>query len=193
MEMLGDLPVLLFASAREWDEWLAQHHAEPAGMWLRIAKKGCEMASVSYSDALDTALCHGWIDGQKKPCDERFWLQKFTPRRRRSGWSEVNTDRVAALIESGAMRPAGLAKVDAAKADGRWAAAYQSQGNATIPADFQAELDAHPGAHDFFAMLDKANRYAIYYRITAAKKPATRRSRIETFIAMLERGERLHP
>ena len=193
MEMLGELPVLLFASAREWDEWLALHHAEPAGVWLRIAKKGCQVGSVSYSDALDVALCHGWIDGQKKPYDESFWLQKFTPRRRRSGWSKVNTDRVAALIEAGAMRPAGLAEVDAAKADGRWDAAYQSQGNATVPADFQAELDAHPGAQAFFATLNKVNRYAIYYRITTAKKPATRRSRIETFIAMLERGEMLHP
>ena len=188
-----DPPVLLFASARDWDEWLVLHSAEPAGVWLRIAKKGCEVASVSYSDALDTALCHGWIDGQKRPCDERFWLQKFTPRRRRSGWSKVNTDRVAALIESGAMRPAGLVEVDAAKADGRWDAAYQSQGNATIPDDFQAELDTHPGAHAFFATLNKSNRYAIYYGITTAKRPATRRSRIEAFIAMLERGEMPHP
>lgn len=193
MEMLGELPMLLFASAREWEEWLALHHAEPAGVWLRIAKKGCKVASVSYSDALDIALCHGWIDGQKKPRDESFWLQKFTPRRRRSGWSKVNTDRVVALIESGAMRPAGVAEVDAAKVDGRWAAAYQSQGNATIPANFQAELDAHPGAHAFFATLNNTNRYAIYYRITTAKKPATRRSRIEACIAMLERGEMLHP
>jgi len=193
METLMDLPVLLFASAREWGEWLVLHHAEPSGVWLRIAKKGCEVPSVTYSDALDTALCHGWIDGQKKPYDEGFWLQKFTPRRRRSGWSKVNTDRATALIESGTMRATGLAEVDAAKADGRWDAAYLSQGNATIPSDFQAELDAHPGAQAFFTTLNKANRYAIYYRITTARTPATRHSRIETFIAMLERGEMLHP
>ena len=193
MEMLGELPMLLFASAREWEEWLALHHAEPAGVWLRIAKKGCKVASVSYSDALDIALCHGWIYGQKKPRDESFWLQKFTPRRRRSGWSKVNTDRVVALIESVAMKPMGLVEVDAAKADGRWDAAYQSPGNATIPADFQAELDAHPVAQASFATLNKANRYAIYFGITTAKRPATRRSRIETFIAMLERREMPQP
>lgn len=193
METIANLPILLFASPREWEEWLGEHHAQPHGVWLKIAKKGAGATSVSYAEALDGALCYGWIDGQKKAYDHVFWLQKFTPRRPKSIWSRVNTDKAQQLIESGRMAPAGLREVDAARQDGRWAAAYQSQGNLTVPDDFRVELEKHPEARAFFETLDKANRYAICFRIETARKPETRQARIATFIAMLVNKERLHP
>lgn len=192
-ETLADLPILLFQSLREWEDWLDAHHAQPQGVWLKLAKKGAPAPSVSYADALDAALCYGWIDAQKKSYDDTFWLQKFTPRRPRSVWSKVNTDKVMLLIESGKMTPAGQRKVDAAKQDGRWDAAYDPQSNLTIPDDFQAELDRNPQAKEFFDTLNKVNRYAIYHRIATAKKPETRQTRIDKFIAMLARGEKLYP
>lgn len=193
METLANLPILLFASPREWQEWLAAHHAQPHGIWLKIAKKGAEVTSISYAEALEEALCYGWIDGQKKAYDDAFWLQKFTPRRPKSIWSRVNTDKALQLIESGRMAPAGLREVDAARQDGRWAAAYQAQSNLTLPDDFRAELERHPEAKAFFETLNKANRYAICFRIETARKPETRQTRIATFIAMLANKEKLHP
>ena len=193
IETLANLPLVLFESLQEWENWLDAHHAQPQGVWLKIAKKGTPVSSVSYADALDTALCYGWIDGQKKPYDSAFWLQKFTPRRPKSVWSKVNTDKAARLIEAGAMKPAGQREVDAAKQDGRWDAAYEPQSNLAIPDDFQVELDRHPQAKAFFDTLNKVNRYAMCYRIATAKKPETRQARIDKFIAMLAQGEKLYP
>ncbi len=193
MDTLTTLPLLLFASQHEWEEWLAVHHVEPKGVWLKIAKKGSERPSVSYAEALDGALCYGWIDGQKKAYDDAFWLQKFTPRRPKSLWSRINTEKAMQLVASGRMMPAGLREIDTAKKDGRWDVAYGSQRTLTIPDDFQAELDRHPQAKAFFDTLNKVNRYAICFRIETAKKPQTRQARIETFLAMLVRNEKLHP
>jgi len=193
IETLANLPLVLFESLQEWENWLDAHHAQPQGVWLKIAKKGTPVSSVSYADALDGALCYGWIDGQKKPYDSAFWLQKFTPRRPKSVWSKVNTDKAARLIEAGAMKPAGQREVDAAKQDGRWDAAYEPQSNLAIPDDFQVELDRHPQAKAFFDTLNKVNRYAMCYRIATAKKPETRQARIDKFIAMLAQGEKLYP
>jgi uncharacterized protein YdeI (YjbR/CyaY-like superfamily) len=193
METLANLPILLFESTQSWDAWLGEHHAQPHGVWIKIAKKGAGATTVSYAEALDAALCYGWIDGQKQAFDDSFWLQKFTPRRRKSVWSRVNTDKALQLIESGRMKPAGLREVDAARQDGRWDAAYQSQGNLTIPDDFLAELDRQPEARAFFETLNKVNRYAICYRIETAKKPETRKARIDKFIAMLAANEKIHP
>jgi len=159
---------------------------------LQIAKKGSGATSVSYAEALEVALCYGWIDGQKLPLDGRFWLQRFTPRRPKSVWSRINTQTAEALIAQGKMQPAGLKQVEAAKADGRWAAAYASQRSAAPPDDFLAELDKNPRAKAFFATLNSVNRYAIYYRIQSAKKPETRDARIAKFVAMLADHQTLH-
>ncbi len=193
MDTIGTRPIVLVASQHAWDDWLATHHAASQGVWLKIAKKGTNPPSVSYAEALDSALCYGWIDGQKKAYDDRFWLQMFTPRRPKSGWSRINTEKVMQLIASGRMMPAGEREIDAAKVDGRWDAAYSSQGTFTPPDDFQQALDRHPEAKEFFDTLNRANRYAICYRIETAKKPDTRRARIDHFIAMLERKDKLHP
>jgi len=189
----ADMPELAFADAEAWQDWLAAHHAESDGIWLRIAKVGSGTPSVTYPEALEAALCYGWIDGQKKSGEPPFWLQKFTPRRSRSIWSKVNCEKVEALIASGRMRPAGLAEVERAKADGRWERAYDSHSSATVPDDLAAALDADPAAKDFFATLDRANRYAVLWRIQTAKKPETRARRIEQLVAKLGRGEKLHP
>lgn len=159
---------------------------------MKIAKKESGQASVSYQEALDVALCFGWIDGQKGKFDEQFWLQKFTPRRKKSAWSRINREKIEVLIAQGKMREAGLREVEAAKADGRWERAYASQRMMTIPEDFQKALDEHPEAQAFFAQLNSANRYAFLYRITTAKKSETRQKRIETFIAMLSAKKKLH-
>ncbi len=193
METLAGLPLVLFESQQEWEGWLDAHHAQPQGVWLKIAKKGAQVSSVSYADALDGALCYGWIDAQKKPYDDTFWLQKFTPRRPKSVWSKVNTGKAMRLIEAGTMKPAGLREVDAAKQDGRWEAAYEPQSNLTIPDDFQVELDRHPQAKEFIDTLNKVNRYAMCHRIATAKKAETRKARIDKFIAMLAKGEKLYP
>jgi uncharacterized protein YdeI (YjbR/CyaY-like superfamily) len=190
--MADDLPILSFASAEEMEEWLEGNHSESDGIWLKIAKKGSGIASVSYGEALELALCFGWIDSQKRGFDERFFLQRFTPRRPRGRWSRINREKAEALIASGAMRPAGLAEVEAAKADGRWEAAYAGQRTAKVPDDLQRELDRNEAARDFFAELDSANRYAILYRLEDAKKPETRERRLRKFVAMLERGEKIH-
>ena len=187
-----EYPILLFADAPAWEAWLATHHDTDRGVWLRLAKKAAELTSVSYADALDVALCHGWIDGQKKSFDADSWLQKFTPRGKRSVWSKVNRDKVEALVAAGRMQPAGLAAVEAARADGRWDRAYDSPATATVPPDLQPALDASPRAAAFFATLNGANRYAVLWRVQTAVKPETRARRIEQLVAMLARGERLH-
>ena len=187
------LPVMSFESTDAWDAWLAAHHAGSPGLWLKIAKKGAAGTTISYSEALDVALCHGWIDGQKGRHDDEYWLQRFTPRKPGSKWSKINTERAAALIESGRMRPAGLREVERAQADGRWEQAYESQSRVTVPDDLARALAANERASAFFATLDSANRYAILYRIGTAKKPETRAKRIDTFVAMLSEHKKIHP
>jgi uncharacterized protein YdeI (YjbR/CyaY-like superfamily) len=187
------LPVMSFESTDAWDAWLAAHHADSPGLWLKIAKKGAAGATISYSDALDVALCHGWIDGQKGRYDDDYWLQRFTPRKPASKWSKINTERVAALTASGRMRPAGLREVERAQADGRWEQAYDSQSRIAVPEDLARALAANERARAFFATLDSANRYAVLYRISAAKKPETRAKRIDTYVAMLSEHKKIHP
>jgi uncharacterized protein YdeI (YjbR/CyaY-like superfamily) len=186
-------PTLAFESQVTWEAWLAENQADSKGLWLKIAKKENGLPSVNYAEALDSALCYGWIDGQKAAMDNQYWLQKFTPRGRKSGWSKVNCQKAEALIASGKMQPAGLRQVEAAKADGRWEAAYESQRTISVPEDLQAELDKHPAARAFFETLDSANRYAVLYRVTTAKKPETRAAKIIKLVEMLERHEKLHP
>lgn len=193
MQKTDTLPTLPFESQQSWESWLNEHHASARGVWLKIAKKEADIASVSYAEALDVALCYGWIDGQKAAFDAQFWLQKFTPRGPKSIWSKINCDKAEALMADGRMQSAGLRQVDLAKADGRWNAAYASQRTIDIPDDFQRELDANPQAQAFFNTLNSANRYAILFRIQTAKKPETRAERIRKFIAMLVRGEKIHP
>jgi len=187
-----DLPVLLFADAAELEAWLGDRHADSDGIWLKIAKKGAPEPSVTYAEAVDLGLCFGWIDGQRRALDETHFLQRFTPRRPRGRWSKINREKAEALIAAGRVRPAGLAEIEAARADGRWEAAYEGQRTAKVPDDLQRELDANPAAARFFAELDSQNRYAILYRLGDAKKPETRERRLRKFVAMLERGEKIH-
>lgn len=181
-----------FADVVAFERWLAAEPLTSKGLWLKLAKKGSARVSLSKDDAIDVALCHGWIDGQLGAYDDENWLIRFTPRKRASKWSELNRKRVAALIKAGRVRPAGLAEVEAAKADGRWDAAYAPASTAQIPPDLQAALDVAPKAAAFFATLTGANRYAILYRVTTAKKPETRAKRIAEFVLMLKRGETIH-
>jgi len=190
--MAEELPTLLFATPAELEAWLERHHVESAGIWLKIAKKGAEETSVTYAEALELSLCFGWIDSQKRGLDERHFLQRFTPRRPGGRWSKINREKAEALIVAGRVRPAGMAEIEAAKGDGRWEAAYEGQRTATVPDDLQRELEANPVAAEFFAGLDGANRYAILYRLDEAKKSETRERRLRKFIAMLERGEKIH-
>jgi uncharacterized protein YdeI (YjbR/CyaY-like superfamily) len=187
------LPTIAFASAAAWEAWLEDNHAVAAGVWIKIAKKDTGIESVRYPEVLDSALCFGWIDGRREGLDERWFLQRYTPRRPRSRWSRINREKVQILIEEGRMRPSGLAEVERAKADGRWAAAYAGQRSIAVPDDLQRELDARPQAKAFFAELNGQNRYAILYRLQDAKKPETRARRLAQFVAMLEAGETLHP
>jgi len=187
-----ELPVLTFASQEAWRAWLHDHWTDQAGLWLKLAKKASGIPTVTYAEALDVALCYGWIDGQKKSFDESYFLQKFTPRRARSLWSQVNRDKVADLIVRGLMQPQGLAEIERAKADGRWEAAYASPRNTVPPDDLLAALAASPKAEAFFEGLNKTNRYAIVTQIQLAKLPQTRAARIAKFVAMCERGERLY-
>jgi len=187
-----DAPVSEFGSADELEAWLDRNHASSEGIWLKIAKKGSGVAGVSYPDALTLALCFGWIDSQKKGLDDKHFLQRFTPRRPRGRWSRINRDQAEELIATGRMRPGGLAEVEAARADGRWEAAYEGQRRAKVPDDLRAELDRNRPAAEFFETLDSANRYAIVYRLDEAKKPETRKRRLRKFVRMLERGEKIH-
>lgn len=185
-------PARSFRSASALRAWLAKEHARAPGLLLRIYKKDAGVASVTYAEALDQALCFGWIDGQKLPLDEKSWLQKFTPRRANSRWSRINVAHVDRLTRDGRMTAAGLAAVAAAKADGRWAAAYDSPSSATLPAEFERALARNAKAKQFYATLNKANRYAVAYRLQTAKRPETKIKRIETIVAMLARGEKFH-
>ena len=190
--MAAELPVHLFATATEMESWLDESHESSDGVWLKIAKKGAAEPSVTYDEAVELGLCFGWIDSQVRRFDDQHYIQRFTPRRPRGRWSKINREKAEALMEAGKMRPAGLAEVEAAKADGRWEAAYEGQRTAKVPPDLQRELDANPTAAEFFASLSGANRYAIIYRLDDAKKPETRERRLKKFLAMLERGEKIH-
>jgi uncharacterized protein YdeI (YjbR/CyaY-like superfamily) len=192
METLKDIPVLLFATQPAWRAWLQDNYKQSQGLWLKHAKKSSGKKSVSYQEALEEALCYGWIDSQKQSYDEDYYLQKFTPRGTRSVWSKVNVSKAEALIKSGKMHLAGLAAINQAKQDGRWDAAYDPQSSSKIPEDFQAALNDNPKAKQFFETLNKANIYAFCWRIQTAKKPETRKARIEKFIDMLSNGEKLH-
>jgi uncharacterized protein YdeI (YjbR/CyaY-like superfamily) len=187
------LKTLSFRSAREFRTWLDINHGSSDGIWLRILKRNSDKPSITYAEALDQALCYGWIDGQKQPQDEQSWLQKFTPRRPKSGWSKINTQHVERLVKTGQMTDAGLRAVEAAKADGRWQAAYDSPRNAALPDDFLKALDKDKRAKAFFETLNKANIYSIVYRLQTAKKPETREKRMRMILAMLARGEKFHP
>jgi uncharacterized protein YdeI (YjbR/CyaY-like superfamily) len=187
-----ELPVLPFSSKDDFEAWLSEHHASADGVWIKVAKKGTGVPTVVVAEALDVALCFGWIDGQRKSLDETYFLQKYTPRRARSKWSKINVGKAEALIESGAMRPAGHAEIERAKADGRWDAAYDPPSKIQVPPDLQAELDSRPEAAAFFATLNQANRNAILYRLHDATRPETQARRLEQFVAMLERGETLY-
>jgi uncharacterized protein YdeI (YjbR/CyaY-like superfamily) len=183
---------VLFKTAKAFETWLKKHHATSDGLWLQIAKKGADEPSVTYPQAVEIALCWGWIDGQKKGLDDQHFLQRFTPRRARSIWSKINVDKVAALIEAGRMQPSGQAQIDAAKADGRWAQAYDGARTSTVPDDLQAALDADPKAKRFFATVNASNRFAVLWRVQTAVKPETRAKRIAQLVEMLARGEVVH-
>jgi len=193
VERPAERPIVHCADAGGWQGWLEAHAAESDGIRLAIAKKGGEHASVSYAEALDEALCVGWIDGQKWPLDEHHFLQGFGPRRARSIWSRINRDKAIALIESGRMRPSGLVEIERARADGRWDAAYEGSKTIEVPEELRAALDAKPAAAAFFETLNSQNRYAILFRLHNAKKPETRTRNIEKYVAMLARGETIYP
>jgi uncharacterized protein YdeI (YjbR/CyaY-like superfamily) len=185
-------PAPLFKSKEDWAEWLEKNHGKSTGLWLRVAKKESGLKSVSYKDALDVALCYGWIDGQKQPENEKTWLQRFVPRTDKSLWSKINREKALALMASGEMRAAGQQAIENAKKNGRWEAAYDSPSGANVPSDFQIALDASSRAKAFFQTLDRANRYAVLWRIQTVKKAETRARKIRQFIEMLERKEKIH-
>jgi uncharacterized protein YdeI (YjbR/CyaY-like superfamily) len=190
---LLDLTVQSFTNQKAWVAWLDKNHATSTGIWLKLAKKMSGIQSVTYDEAIEVALCYGWIDGQRRSYNESSYLQKFTPRVSRSIWSKINTEKALQLIQSGRMKPAGLKAVESAKQDGRWDAAYAPQSKAAVPEDLQVELDRNKKAKAFFATLDSRNRYAILHRIHNAKKAETRVRRIEQFIRMLEKKEKIYP
>jgi uncharacterized protein YdeI (YjbR/CyaY-like superfamily) len=192
MPMPDDLPIIPFESPDAFEAWMEAEHERAPGLWIKMAKKASGVPSIDHVGAIKVALCFGWIDGQRRGFDEIWFLQRFTPRRPRGNWSKINTDHVERLLAAGRMRPAGLAQVEAARADGRWAAAYEGQRTMAVPADLQEALDANPEAAAFFATLRGSNRYAVLFRIHDAKRPETRVRRIERFVAMLARGETLH-
>ncbi len=192
MTAKNDSEIIAFPSAKEWERWLAKTHASSRGVWLRLFKKGSGVATVTHAEALAAALCYGWIDGQLKKQDKESWLRKFAPRRPQSVWSKRNREHVEQLAEAGKMRPAGLKEVEAAKADGRWNRAYDSPSKMTVPADFLKELAKNKKARMFFGTLNKANTYAISWRLQTAKKPETREKRMRAIIAMLSKGEKFH-
>lgn len=188
-----DLPILAFTSREAWHAWLAEYAASSAGLWLKLAKKSSGIACVSRPEAIDTALCHGWIDGQLDSFDDKYSLVRFTPRRATSKWSERNRTRALQLIELGRMLPAGMKEIERAQKDGRWEAAYAPQSTAEVPDDLRVALKRNAKAGRFFETLDRANRYAILYRVHNAKKAETRAANIEKFVAMLAAGETIHP
>jgi uncharacterized protein YdeI (YjbR/CyaY-like superfamily) len=185
--------ILTMKSQADWEAWLEQHGAGSSGVWLRLAKRGAGNPTVSYAQALESALCFGWIDGQKRAEDDHHWLQRFTPRTARSIWSKVNKAKAEALVASGRIRAAGLQEMERARKDGRWDAAYSSASTATVPHDLQEALDANSKAREFFATLDSRNRYAVLFRIQTVKRPETRARKIAGFVEMLGKGEKIHP
>ena len=187
-----DLPIIAFKSSKEWASWLAQNHTKSSGLWLRLFKKASGVASVTYAEALDEALCYGWIDGQLDKYDEKSWLRKFTPRRPKSVWSKRNIAHIDRLTRAGKMKSAGRKEVEAAKADGRWKRAYDSPSAMQIPADFLKALSQDKKAKAFFATLNKANTYAIAWRLQTAKRPETRAKRLQAILAKLKKGEKFH-
>ena len=189
----GGLPIVTFEDLPTLERWYDEHADTAPGMWVRFAKAGSSATSVSRADALYVALCHGWIDGQAASVDESWWLQRFTPRRSTSRWSQINCAKAEELIASGRMRERGRAEVEAAKADGRWDAAYAGPRAAVVPPDLQAAIDANPAAAAFFPTLSSQNRYAILHRLGAVKRPETRARKIEQYVAMLAAGETIHP
>lgn len=189
---MDDDPIMYFETPAKFEAWLKKNHAKIDGIWLAIAKKNGNAESVSYVEAVEIALCWGWIDGQKRKLDENHSLQRFTPRRPRGPWSQINVDRIAALTKAKRMQPSGIAVVERAKADGRWARAYGGQATATIPDDLAAALKKNKAAAAFFETITKTNRYAILYRVNDARKPETRALRIEKFVAMLAEGKTIH-
>ena len=192
VESKSGLPILAFADQPSLDEWLSKQLAGSPGLWIKFAKKGAGAPSVSKAEAIDAALCHGWIDGQLDTYDDVHWLIRFTPRKSKSKWSQINRTRALQLIDEGRMRAGGLAQVEAARADGRWEAAYAPASTAEAPPDLREAMEQSPKAAAFFATLTGANRYAILYRISAVKKPETRARKIAGYVAMLERGETIH-
>jgi uncharacterized protein YdeI (YjbR/CyaY-like superfamily) len=193
MTPAGDDPTVFCATAQEWDAWLAANHETAAGVWLRIAKKGSGVESARYPEVLDSAIAYGWIDAVRHADDDTHFLQRFTPRGPRSKWSKINRAKAEKLIAEGRMTERGMREVEKAKADGRWAAAYESQKNMPVPPDLQKELDADPKAREFFDSLSSQNRYAILYRLHDAKRPETRERRLKQFVEMLKKRETLHP
>ncbi len=190
---MSDVLILSFKQPKDWETWLDKNHAASSGLWLRLVKKATDPKALSYDQALEAALCYGWIDGQKKSYDESSWLQKFSPRGPKSIWSKINRAKAEELVKRGKIKPAGLAAIESAKRDGRWDAAYDSQKSVTVPSDLQARLDRNAKAKAFFATLDSRNRYAILHRIQTAKKAETRAKRIEQFVQMLEKKEKIYP
>jgi uncharacterized protein YdeI (YjbR/CyaY-like superfamily) len=191
--MPTELPVILFPSPSDLEAWLEREHATSEGLWLKLAKKGSGVDSVTYAEAVELGLCFGWIDGQARRFDDRHYLQRYTPRRARSKWSRLNREKVEALAAAGRMRPSGLAAVEAARADGRWDAAYEPASTAEVPPDLQRELKRDQAARAGFEALDGANRYAVIYRLNDAKRPETRERRLRKFLEMLRNGETIHP
>ncbi len=188
-----EIPIKSFASSEQWKEWLAMNHAiTNNGIWVRIFKKDSNEATITYEEALDEALCFGWIDGQKKKYDEKSWLQKFTPRRSKSIWSTRNKTRVAQLIREKRMQPSGFKEIEAAKKDGRWDTTYDSPSQMVIPADFQMLLEKDQQAYEFFKTLNKANIFAIAWRLQTAKKPETREKRMKIILEMMHNQKKLH-
>jgi len=192
MKPTTEFPILAFASAKAWQQWLAKHHTASDGIWLRLFKKTSDTPSVTYAEALAEALCHGWIDGQLKSHDAQSWLRKFTPRRARSIWSKKNLEHVARLTKAGQMKAAGLKALEAAKADGRLKVAYDAPGKSEVPKDFLSVLSKNAKAKAFFATLNRANVYAITFRLQTAKKPETREKRMKAILEMLGKGEKFH-
>jgi len=188
-----DLPILTFTTTEDFTSWLAKHYKMSLGIWIRLFKIKSGVPTITYAEALDVALCYGWIDGQKKTYDSESWLQKFTPRRRKSIWSKRNREHIERLDKSGMMQAAGIEEVEAAKADGRWDQAYESSGNMTIPTDFLNELAKDKKAEAFFKTLKKTNIYSIVWRLQTAKKPETRNKRMKAILEMLKKGEKFHP
>ena len=186
-------PILSVGQRRDWADWLETNNGTSSGVWLELAKKGSAVTSLTYSQAVDVALCYGWIDGQSRSRSEEHWLVKFTPRGKRSIWSKRNREKVLALIAGGDMQPAGLAEVERARADGRWDAAYDSPSQMTVPEDLQAALDMNAAAKAFFEELDSRNRYAILFRVQTAKRPQTRQKHIQDFVEKLVRNEKPYP